>query len=222
MKKTAIATTSLLALCLALPAAAEGPDQYGDTGNSVPAGATPAPGASGTPGAPATNTTGDTPVQASSAAAQQTAKEISRQDRKFIEKAAVGGMAEVQMGQLAAQKGQNQAVRDYGNAMVTEHTAGNQRLMNIAGSMGVTPPADLDFMHRRMAKKLNKQREKEFDETYIESQIKDHKKMIELFEEQGRDGQSTELKQFASEMLPKLRNHLQMAEQVQGQIKQKP
>lgn len=201
MKTIAIATTSLLALCLALPATAQGPDQYGDTGNSTPAAGAPAPGPAG---------------------AQAGEQAASRQDRRFIEKAAVGGMAEVQMGQLAAQKGQNQAVRDFGNAMVNDHTAGNQRLMNIAGALGVTPPSDLDFMHRRMSKKLNKAREKEFDEMYIESQVKDHKKMIELMEEQARDGQNAELKQYAAEMLPKLRNHLQMAEQIEGQIKQKP
>lgn len=221
MKKTLIAGSSLLALCLALPAAAAGPDQYGDTGNSVPAGATPAPGASGTPGAPpasGSTTSGDMQQGTQSAPA----RELSSQDRKFIEKAAIGGMAEVQMGQLAAQKSQHQAVRDYGNAMVNEHTAGNQRLMNIASSLGVTPPADLDFKHRRMSKKLNKASEKDFDEMYIESQIKDHRKMIDLFEEQGRDGGNAELKQLASEMLPKLRNHLQMAEQIEGQIKQKP
>ncbi|MFZ5561867.1 MAG: DUF4142 domain-containing protein [Pseudomonadota bacterium] len=212
MKTIAIATTLLLALCLALPATAQGPDQYGDTGNSTPAGAAPAPG---TAGAPADGAAPPAGAQAGDRAA-------SRQDRRFIEKAAVGGMAEVQMGQLAAQKGQNQAVRDFGNAMVNDHTAGNQRLMNIAGALGVTPPSDLDFMQRRMSKKLNKAREQEFDEMYIESQVKDHKKMIELMEEQARDGQNTELKQYAAEMLPKLRNHLQMAEQIEGQIKQKP
>jgi putative membrane protein len=217
MKKTLIASSSLLALCLALPAAAEGPDQYGNPGSSTPPDATTNPG---TPGAPPAGSSASGSTQQGMATAP--ARELSSQDRNFIKKAAIGGMAEVQMGQLAAQRGQNQAVRDYGNAMVNDHTAANQRLMNIASSLGVTPPADLDFKHRRMSKKLSKAREKEFDEKYIESQIKDHRQMIDLFEEQGRDGESAELKQLAAEMLPKLRNHLQIAEQIEGQIKQKP
>lgn len=214
MKKTLIATTSLLALCLALPAGAEGPDYgTGSPGTGNPPPGTAVPPTFETPPAPAGSMQSSTPPAE--------AKDISYQDRKFIEKAAVGGMAEVQMGQLAAQKGQNQAVRDFGNAMVNDHTAGNQRLMNLANTLGVTPPADLDFMHRHMSKKLNKASEKDFDEKYIASQIKDHKKMIDLFEEESRDGKSSELKQFATELLPKLRNHLQMAEQIEAQIKPK-
>jgi len=52
MKTIAIATTSLLALCLALPATAQGPDQYGDTGNSTPAAGAPAPGPAAPPESP--------------------------------------------------------------------------------------------------------------------------------------------------------------------------
>lgn len=199
MKKFVIASTSILALCLALPVAAEGTDS--STGSS-----SPASGMSSSP--------------AAEGGTQSRDGTVNRQDRKFVEDAAIGGMAEVQLGQLAAQRAQDPAVRDFANRMVSDHTPANQRLMTIASTVGITPPEKLDFMHRRTVKKLTKDEAKDFDKDYIESQVSDHKKMIELMEEQMEDGQNAELKQYATDLLPRLREHLQMAQRLEEQLKQ--
>jgi putative membrane protein len=47
---------------------------------------------------------------------------LSSADRKFIEKAAQGGVAEVQMGKLAAQKAQSAEVKQFGEHMAKDHT----------------------------------------------------------------------------------------------------
>lgn len=214
MKKTLIASTSLLALCLSLPAGAEGTGAGGTTG-------TPNSGnAPATSPAGGMNSSGQT-SNATEGGAQSRAGVVSRQDRKFVEEAAIGGMAEVELGQLASQRGQDPAVKDFGNRMVSDHTPANQRLMTIAATLGITPPDKLDFMHRHTSKKLAKADTQDFDEDYIDSQVKDHKKMIELMEDQAKDGQNSDLKQFASDMLPRVRDHLQMAEQIQQQLKEK-
>jgi putative membrane protein len=199
MKRLLITSTSLLALCLALPAAAEG------TSSTSPAGGMDASGA----------TSGST-----EGGAQSRAGVVSRQDRKFVEQAAEGGMAEVQLGQLAAQRAQDPAVRDFANRMVSDHTPANQRLMTIAATAGITPPDKLDFMHRHSMKKLGKADAKDFDMDYIESQVKDHEKMAELMEDEIKDGQNPELKQFATDMLPRIREHHQMAQRLEEQLKQ--
>ncbi|HEX4869890.1 MAG TPA: DUF4142 domain-containing protein [Moraxellaceae bacterium] len=214
MKKTLIASTSLLALCLSLPAGAEGTGA-GDTTGTPNSGKTPATSPSG-----GMNSSGQT-SNATEGGAQSRAGVVSRQDRKFVEEAAIGGMAEVQLGQLASQRGQDPAVKDFGNRMVSDHTPANQRLMTIAATLGITPPDKLDFMHRHTTKKLTKADTQDFDKDYIESQVKDHKKMAELMEDQIKDGQNPDLKQFATDMLPRVRDHLQMAEQIQQQLKEK-
>lgn len=199
MKRLLITSTSLLALCLALPAAAEG------TGSPPPDNGVNAPGAAS---------------EAPAGAASSRSAEVSRQDRKFVEKAAEGGMAEVQLGQLAAQRAQHPAVRDYANRMVSDHTPANQRLMTIAATVGITPPDKLDFMHRHTLKKLGKAEAGAFDQDYIESQVKNHEKMVELMEDQIKDGENPELKQFATDMLPRIREHHQQAQQLEEQLKQ--
>lgn len=206
MKKTLIASTSILALCLSLPVAAEGTD------NSSPSSSSPAGGMQSS-GATSETTDGGSTSKAGA---------VTRQDRKFVEDAAIGGMAEVQFGQLATQRAQHQAVRDFGNTMVSDHTPVNQRLMTIAATLGITPPDKLDFMHRRTSKKLSKAEGREFDEDYIKSQVKDHEKMIELMEDQIKEGQNPDLKQLATDVLPKLREHLQMAQSIERQLEQQP
>ncbi|MDF2445819.1 MAG: putative outer membrane protein [Moraxellaceae bacterium] len=217
MKKLALVPASLLALCLAMPAGAEGtgstPGSYGGMSNDSPSSGSMPP--SGNTGPAATGDTSGQPAQSG-----QSGQKASRKDRNFIEDAITGNLAEIQLGQIAQQRAQNPMVRDYAGMMVNDHTPARQRLMTMASQYGVTPPTELDFMHRRMDKKLRKAEVNEFDEMYIKSQVKDHKKMVELMEEQIQDGENPELKRFASEMLPKIREHLVMAQRLEQQLEQ--
>jgi predicted outer membrane protein len=58
--------------------------------------------------------------------------------QQFIQKAAMGGQMEVQMGQLAEQKGQAQEVKSLGATLVRDHTQANQRLEQLASSKNIT------------------------------------------------------------------------------------
>jgi len=59
------------------------------------------------------------------------------QDKAFLRKAAEGGMAQVQLGQLAQQKASSQDVRQFGEKMVQEHSQLNDQLKPIAEQQGV-------------------------------------------------------------------------------------
>ena len=50
---------------------------------------------------------------------------LAKGDRTFIEKAAKGGIAEVELGNLAQQKAQNQQVKDFAARMVKDHSKAN-------------------------------------------------------------------------------------------------
>ncbi|HLH08429.1 MAG TPA: DUF4142 domain-containing protein [Terriglobales bacterium] len=55
-------------------------------------------------------------------------KKLSPSDKAFVTKAAEGGLAEVELGQLAQQKAESQQVKDFGQRMVTDHTKANDQL----------------------------------------------------------------------------------------------
>src|SRR6516225_8081933 len=64
-------------------------------------------------------------------ATMATKSDLSSSDKKFIEKAAQGGVAEVETGKLAAQKAQSPDVKQFGERMVKEHSAANEKLMQL-------------------------------------------------------------------------------------------
>ena len=157
--------------------------------------------------------------QSSGSQAGTQAGKVDRDTQKFFEQAAVGGMAEVQTGKLAAEKATNPEVKKFGEMMVQDHTKSNEEMMQLATKLGVTPPAELDREHKRMQEKLTKASGAEFDREYIAGQVKDHKKMIDLHEKQAKDGKNPEVKQHAEKMLPSLREHLKMAQDIEKQLK---
>src|SRR5471030_3252530 len=87
---------------------------------------------------------------------------VSSGDKSFVMKAAQGGMTEVQLGQLAADKGTSQDVKDFGSKMVTDHGKANDELKSIASSKGVTIPDKLDAKHQAMVDKMSKMSGAEF------------------------------------------------------------
>src|SRR5689334_21147989 len=90
------------------------------------------------------------------AMAKSNASSMSHSDRKFMEKAAQGGMAEVELGQIAAQKAQDPQVKQFAQRMVDDHSKANDKLKQVAASKNMQLPSDVPSSERREADKLNK------------------------------------------------------------------
>ena len=140
------------------------------------------------------------------------ASTVSSGDRKFMEKAAEGGMAEVQMGKLATQKAESDQVKQFGQRMVDDHTKADQQLKQLASTKGVTLPADLDKSSQREYDKLSKLSGAQFDREYMDHMVSDHKKDISEFKSEAKKAQDADVKQFASSTLPTLEEHLNLAQ----------
>jgi putative membrane protein len=96
-------------------------------------------------------------------------------DKIFLRKAAQGGIAEVKLGQLAAQKGSSD-VKAFGQKMVDDHTKLNNDMAPIADSMGVRLPKDLSKEDQAEYDKLNGLSGNDFDVEYLSFMVKDHHK----------------------------------------------
>lgn len=139
-------------------------------------------------------------------------------DRTFVEKAALSGMTEVKLGQLATQKAAHADVKKFGQKMVTDHGKANQELKQIATKFNIELPKDLDEKHMEIVKKFSQLEGKDFDRQYMKEMVKEHEEDIKLFEQQASQGKNTELKQFASKSLPILREHLNMAKEISQKL----
>ena len=140
---------------------------------------------------------------------------LGSSDRKFVTEAALSGMAEVELGRLAVERGASAAVKQFGQRMVDDHTRANEELMRLASGLGITVPA-LDAKHRAPISKLSRLSGAEFDRAYMKQMVTDHQKAVSLFQREAERGAHADLKSFAAGKLPALQEHLRMAREMAG------
>jgi len=139
-------------------------------------------------------------------------------DWKFFKEAAQGGMAEVTLGQMAANKAESETVKSFGQQMVTDHEKANQELKDLAVAESVTLPTEMSTDAKALQKKLSGLSGSEFDKTYMEEMLKDHKKDIAAFQEQAQQGKDLEVKNWAEKTLPTLQEHYALAQTTSSKI----
>jgi putative membrane protein len=139
-------------------------------------------------------------------------------DRLFVRAAALGGMAEIELGELARQKAQSEAVKDFARRMVEDHGKANDRLISLAKEDGIAVPDELDQEHKATRERLEAMSGAEFDRAYLQGQVVDHQKTAQLLEYEIGSGQDADLKSFAAEILPIVLQHLRAAQTLQAEM----
>jgi putative membrane protein len=142
----------------------------------------------------------------------------SSTDVKFVKEAADGGMAEVELGQLAVEKASNEEVKKFGQRMVDDHGKANDKLKEIASSKGIELPQEPSAKHKAIKERLSKLSGTDFDHAYMADMLKDHKMDIAAFTHESTSGKDAEVKSFASDTLPTLQDHLKNARSASAAI----
>ena len=140
----------------------------------------------------------------------QAGEKLSRHDRSFISQATNGGRVEIELSRIALQGSATPAIKAYARQIVEDHEKAGKELDMIASKLGATPPKpnlDKQGDMRRFAELSGDK----LDHAYIERMVRDHKGAIALFEMQAKKGDAQELKAFAGDTLPTLKEHLKMA-----------
>jgi putative membrane protein len=147
-----------------------------------------------------------------------TTSKMSAADSKFIKEAAVGGMEEVSLGQLAAQKATDPDVKNFGQKMVDDHSKANDQLKQLASQKGVTVASALPASKQKEVDQLSKLSGAAFDKKYVSMMVQDHKKDVAEFKKQSAKAKDSDLKSFASTTLPTLQDHLKMIEDISAKM----
>lgn len=129
----------------------------------------------------------------------------------FVEEASAKGIAEVEAGKLAQEKGVGEDVKAFADMMVKDHSAANEKLKTLAASKKISVSPDADLIDKAKAMILELRGAKSFDQAYANNQVKAHEAAIELFQDYSNSGEDAELKSFASATLPTLQAHLEKA-----------
>jgi putative membrane protein len=145
--------------------------------------------------------------------------QLSAADYKFAKEAASGGMMEVSLGKVAAERSANPAVQQFGQRMVTDHGKGGQELAKIASSKGASLPSELTTAQQQETERLAKLSGPEFDKAYVALMVRDHKADEKEFKRASEKVQDPELKAFAAATLTVVQDHLKTAEELAASLK---
>jgi putative membrane protein len=173
--------------------------------------------------APATGAGADT--NAGATATHENAKPAAgkngskKMDDTFAKKAAAGGMVEVEMGKLAADKATNDDVKAFGKRMVDDHTKAGEQLKQVAKQENIQLPTELSAKDKAEKDRLSKLSGDAFDRAYINHMVMDHKKDVADFQKEANNGQDDAIKNFAQQTLPTLQDHLKQAEDAQAKVR---
>src|SRR5688500_5027053 len=107
---------------------------------------------------------------------------MSPSDKEFVMKAGQGGMAEVQLGQMAGTKASSAEVKAFAQRMVTDHSAANEELKQLATIKGLALPTDVAETHKQAATHLNGLSGAAFDKAYMQHMVEDHQKDVQEFQ----------------------------------------
>jgi putative membrane protein len=149
---------------------------------------------------------------------QQTQAQPDKASQTFIKNAMQGNLAEIDVGKLAQEKGQNDAVKKFGVMLTKDHSAANVKATEVAGQLNVTPPSGSSLTQKATYAKLKMLSGSSFDKSFAKSMVSDHESDIKEYEKQAQKTDAAGA--FAKETLPTLKKHLQEAQQLQKQLEQ--
>lgn len=128
--------------------------------------------------------------------------------QEFVDMAAQTDMTEAHLGQMAADQAGSQAVKDYAQMLVTDHTADYNQITAAATKAGLTVPKGLDAKHDKMTAGFEKLKGAAFDRKYAHEMIAGHTEAIAAYKKESEDGTNADIKAYATQTLPTLDKHL--------------
>ena len=143
---------------------------------------------------------------------------VNEQDADFAVKAADAGLAEIELGKLALEKASDQRIKDFAQRMVTDHQKANDELMIIATDLNITLPPVMSEGHVDKQRELRDKTGDAFEEEYIDLMVKDHDRVVSLFEDAASDARNADLQAFAAKTLPVLKKHSEEAKVLRDSI----
>jgi len=142
------------------------------------------------------------------------------ESQQFVQAVAQAGMTEVEAARIALEISKNDAVRGFAQKMITDHQAANEQLAAIARSKSIQVPAQLDAEHAKTLQGLRSKSARQFDAAYADQMVRDHAKVIALFEPNVANPDSA-LAAFVARTLPILQDHKRMADNLQANLRGK-
>nr|WP_282960269.1 DUF4142 domain-containing protein [Burkholderia dolosa] len=137
--------------------------------------------------------------------------QIPPSDQQFMLTAASVGIAEIELGKLASERGASADVRSFGRKTVDEHTRIDATLTDLADRKKVRLLKAMDPASRTLYDELSHMSGPAFDREYAVAQLHVHSMGNGLYQSEAQNGEDPDVKAFAADRVPIGMNHLQHA-----------
>jgi len=137
-----------------------------------------------------------------------TAGKMAVNDSLFAMAAADGGLSEVTLAELGAQKATDPQLKSFSQQMIAEHTKMNSELTALAARKGMALPRTVSVGHQFCAQSLAGLSGEEFDRCYAKAQAVLHMDSVAKFEAEAERGQDPDVRALAAKALPHIKDHL--------------
>jgi putative membrane protein len=133
-------------------------------------------------------------------------------DETFALYAASSGAAQVEGARLVLKTTRNDAVRDYAQRLLRDHTQAAEQLRRLVSARGVKLSPVATGRHADMVTTLAGVTPRDLDGAFLQRFGLDaHKETIALFERHANEGKDPELRRYAQQSLATLREHMAAA-----------
>lgn len=139
-------------------------------------------------------------------------------DSEFMTKAASGGMLEVELGKVVAQRATTADVKQFAQQMVTDHTKANNELKAVAAKKNITLPASLGDDQKKVYDNVLTEKGAQLDQKYVSEMVDDHEEDVKEFQEASTKAGDPAVRAFAAKTLPVLQMHLAMIKKIQANM----
>ena len=143
---------------------------------------------------------------------------VDAEVQNFVTKGIESGNAELQLSQLALKASKNKAITDFASTMIKEHTKAGNELKKIAKEQSASIPDTLTKVHTQVISVLGKKTGAGFDKDYIQVMVQDHEANIALYKTVTGNS-NKKITDFAAKTLPKLKEHLDHANEICAGLK---
>ncbi len=131
-------------------------------------------------------------------------------DLAFMNDAAPGGLAEVELGRLAAERATSPQVKQFAQQMIEDHSKAGKKLVQLAQLKKVKLPPGILPQAKQTREKLSKLSGENFDREYVKAMVQVHEKDVAAFAAVSQNATDADVKTFAAATLPTLQHHLEM------------
>lgn len=147
---------------------------------------------------------------------------------KVLSKIHHTNQVEIKAGKLATQKAASQDVRAYGERLMKDHKLADKKVSDLANELGVEliqvkPQTKEEKQHAKKQKetmqKLQELKGEAFDPVFLKAMVDGHKHAIETLTKAQKKLDQPEVKELVGKLIPILKQHLELAENLQARDK---